>query len=50
MSKQEEIEKFISQYLRNRFTPDETPEDECDAEARFIMNYLREVESLIEDK
>lgn len=37
----EEIKRFISNYLRSRFVAgDETPEDECDSEAEFILRYL----------
>jgi len=40
MTKREEIKKFISLYLRSRFTVSEMPEDECDTEAEFILQYL----------
>ncbi len=36
----EEIKKFISLYLRQRFTTNEVPEDECDKEAEFIVDYF----------
>ncbi len=40
MTERERIKKFISLYLRQRFTTDDAPEDECDAEAEFIVKYL----------
>ena len=40
MTKQEELLKFVSQYLRSRFTTTDVPEDECDTEAEFIFKYL----------
>ena len=39
-SKQEDLLKFVSLYLRQRFTTNEVPEDECDKEAEFIFKYL----------
>lgn len=36
----EENKKFISLYLRERFTTNDVPEDECDKEAEFILGYL----------
>ncbi len=41
-------EKFISLYLRQRFTTNETPEDECDKEARFIIEYLKSQEGTVD--
>ncbi|KKL84602.1 hypothetical protein LCGC14_1963100 [marine sediment metagenome] len=38
--KREEMQKFMALYLRQRFTTDEMPENECDTEVEFIMNYL----------
>ena len=40
MSKQEAMKKFISLYLRQRFTSEVCSEDECDSEAEFIWQYL----------
>ena len=34
--------KYISLYLRERFTTTDTPEDECDKEAEFIIRYLND--------
>ncbi len=36
----EEKKKFISLYLRQRFTTNDVPEDECDTEAEFIVDYF----------
>ena len=40
MTKQEEMKRFVSLYLRQRFTTNEVPDDECDKEAEFIQQYL----------
>ena len=45
MPSREEIKKFISLYLRQRFTTNEAPEDECDTEAEFIVSYFEEAET-----
>lgn len=39
MTRQEK-KKFISLYLRQRFTTNEVPEDECDTEAEFILRFV----------
>ena len=38
--KRAEMQKFMALYLRQRFTTVEMPENECDTEVEFIMNYL----------
>ena len=38
--KRADMQKFMALYLRQRFTTDEMPENECDTEVEFIMNYL----------
>ena len=40
MPTREEIKKFISLYLKQRFIVDELPGDECDTEVEFIFQYL----------
>ncbi len=40
MTKQEKMLRFVSLYLRQRFTTNDVPEDECDKEAEFIFQYL----------
>ena len=49
MSKREEIKKFISLYLRQRFTSDEMPDDECDTEAEFIFQYLNSQDVVLKE-